>query len=130
MLFTYNVYQQEGGRILKISVSAKDKAKIGTPLKKQREKDGKSLRGLAKECDMNFAVLHDIEEGNSFPTEKNFLQLMKKLNFSEKKRLELFDLYGAIKETAPPDVVEYLFKHKAVVCDIRRMINQENEVTS
>jgi len=74
---------------------------------------------------MDFAVLHDIEAGNSFPTEKNFLQLMRKLNFSEKKRLELFDLYGEIKETAPPDVVDYLVKHKTVICDIRRMINQE-----
>ena len=113
---------------MRISVSTKDKAKIGTPLKKQREKNKKSLRGLAKECDMNFAVLHDIEEGNSFPTEKNFLQLMKKLDFSDKKRIELYDLYGEIKETAPPDVVEYLIKNEAAICDIRRMINQEKEV--
>lgn len=77
---------------------------------------------MAAACEMNYATLNDIENGNGFPTEKVFIRLVENLNFSDKEKM--FDLYAEIKGTAPPDVMEFLSKNKAVVELVRTTMKQ------
>jgi len=103
-----------------LGVTVKDKQRVGREIKKQRQKDKKSLRGLAAECEMSYATLNDIENGNGFPTEKVFLRLVKNLNFSHPEKL--YDLYAEVKDTAPPDVIDFLSKNKETVSLVRQVI--------
>ena len=105
-----------------MGVAVQDKKMIGGRIKKQRQKDKKSLRGLAAECEMNYATLNDIENGNGFPTERVFLRLVRSLNFP--KREELYDLYAKLKGTAPPDVIDFLSNNKEAVGLVRQAMQQ------
>lgn len=49
---------------------------------------------------------YDIENGNYFPTEKVLISLVKNLNFKDKT--EIYNLYAEIKESAPPDIIDFL----------------------
>lgn len=105
-----------------MNIAIKDKRRIGSQIKQQRQKEKKTLRGLAAECEMSYATLNDIENGNGFPTEKVFLKLVKSLNFSNREKL--YDLYAQVKGTAPPDVVEFLAESKEVVAVVRQAMQQ------
>ena len=107
-----------------------DKKKyLGSVLKAQRKKDNKSLRCLAALCEMSYATLNDIENGNGFPTEKTILRIVKNLNFDDTAKI--YDIYATVKGTAPPDVIEYLCENKAVVDEIRqRMKKDKGEIKS
>jgi hypothetical protein len=72
---------------------------------------------------MNYATLNDIENGNGFPTEKVFIRLICNLNFTDKDKM--FDLYAEIKETAPPDVMDFLSKNRAAVELVRAAMKQD-----
>jgi transcriptional regulator with XRE-family HTH domain len=114
----------KGGTFLIIAF--KDKEKIGKRIKQQRLKDKQSLRALAALCEMSYATLNDIETGNGFPTEKVFLKLIKSLNFSDREKM--YDLYAQVKETAPPDVIEFLTKNKPAVEKVRQLIKEGADV--
>ncbi len=106
-----------------MNVPVKSKQKLGKLLKAQRLKDKKSLRALAADCEMSYATLNDIENGNGFPTEKVFLRLIENLNFADKEKM--YNLYAKIKETAPPDVIDFLSKSKSAVDAVRKIMEQE-----
>lgn len=111
-----------------MNISFKQKQILGKKIKAQRNKDGKSLRKLASECEMSYATLNDIENGNGFPTEKVFIALVENLNF--KNKTEMYDQYAIIKESAPPDVIDFLSKNKDVVKEIRKIIEKKGEIQS
>jgi len=106
-----------------LSVAVNQKQRLGRMLKTQRNKDKKSLRGLAADCDMSYATLNDIENGNGFPTEKTVLRIVENLNFIDKTKV--YDLYASIKETAPPDVIDYLSKNKPAVEEVRHRMKKD-----
>ena len=106
-----------------MGVAVSQKQKLGRMLKSQRKKDKKSLRGLAADCDMSYATLNDIENGNGFPTEKTILRIVENLSFSNK--VQIYDLYAKIKETAPPDVIEYLSNNQPAVEEVRQRMKIE-----
>lgn len=106
-----------------MNITFKQKQKLGQKIKTQRLKDKKSLRTLAAECEMSYATLNDIENGNGFPTEKVFICLVGKLNFNDKEKM--YNMYADIKKTAPPDVVDFLGKNRAVVDIVRQIMGQE-----
>ena len=110
-----------------MNIEFKQKQKLGQKIKKQRLKDKKSLRILAAECEMSYATLNDIENGNGFPTEKVFMRLIKNLEFSDKK--EMYNEYARIKETAPPDVIDFLSKNVVAVDMVRQIMEQEKGAT-
>ena len=97
-----------------MNISFKEKFRLGEKIKIQRLNDKKSLRKLASECEMSYATLYDIENGNGFPTEKVLISLVKNLNFKDKT--EIYNLYAEIKESAPPDIIDFLVKNKDVSC--------------
>ncbi len=105
-----------------MGIPFKDKAKVGKKIKQQRLKDQKSLRALAAMCEMSYATLNDIENGNGFPTEKVFVKLVKILNFKDREKM--YDLYAEVRETAPPDVIEFLSKNKPAVEKVRQFIKE------
>ena len=106
-----------------MSIAVKDKKAFGLLIKNQREKDKKSLRGLAAECEMNYVTLYDIENGNGFPTEEVVIKIVNQLNF--KSKAYVFDKYAKCKQTAPPDVAKYLTGNDKVVAWIRRMMEED-----
>ena len=106
-----------------MGIAFHQKKQLGERLKSQRKKDNKSLRGLAKDCEMSYATLNDIENGNGFPTEKTVLRIVENLDFTDKTAI--YDLYAEIKETAPPDVIEYLTNNKSAVEEVRQRMNKE-----
>lgn len=106
-----------------MGIAFEDKLKLGQRIKKQRTEDGQSLRSLAAKCKMNYATLNDIENGNGFPTEKVFLSIMANLNFPSKE--DLYDFYAGLKDTAPPDVVEFLSKNKEAVIMVRQAMKNK-----
>ena len=106
-----------------VNISFKEKFRLGEKIKIQRLNDKKSLRKLAPECEMRYATLYDIENGNGFPTEKVLISLVKNLNFKDKT--EIYNLYAEIKESAPPDIIDFLVKNKDVVDAVRKIIEEK-----
>lgn len=106
-----------------VNISFKKKIHLGGKIKIQRLNDKKSLRKLASECEMSYATLYDIENGNGFPTEKVLISLVKNLNFKDKT--EIYNLYAEIKESAPPDIIDFLVKNKDVVDAVRKIIEEK-----
>ena len=109
-----------------MAVATSKKKKLGSQIKKQRIKEKKALRKVATECEISPASLSDIENGIIFPSEATFLRLIKILNFDDKS--EICDLYAELKETAPPDVIDFLIKNKAAVAEVRQLMNKGKEV--
>ena len=106
-----------------VNISFKEKFRLEEKIKIQRLNDKKSLRKLASECEMSYATLYDIENGNGFPTEKVLISLVKNLNFKDKT--EIYNLYAEIKESAPPDIIDFLVKNKDVVDAVRKIIEEK-----
>ena len=106
-----------------VNISFMKKIRLGEKIKIQRLNDKKSLRKLASECEMSYATLYDIENGNGFPTEKVLISLVKNLNFKDKT--EIYNLYAEIKESAPPDIIDFLVKNKDVVDAVRKIIEEK-----
>ena len=106
-----------------MNISFKKKIRLGEKIKIQRLNDKKSLRKLASESEMSYATLYDIENGNGFPTEKVLISLVKNLNFKDKT--EIYNLYAEIKESAPPDIIDFLVKNKDVVDAVRKIIEEK-----
>ena len=107
-------------------ISTSKKKKLGSQIKKQRTNEKKTLRKVATECEISPASLSDIENGIIFPGEVTFLRLIKILNFANES--EICDLYAELKETAPPDVIDFLIKNKAAIAEVRQLMNKEKEV--
>ena len=109
-------------------IAASKKKKLGIEIRKQRNKEKLALRKVASECGISPAALSDIENGINFPSETTFLRLVEILRFSD--RPKAYDLYAGLKETAPPDVVEFLTRDKAAVAQVRALMNKGNEVAN
>jgi transcriptional regulator with XRE-family HTH domain len=107
-------------------VASNKKKELGKKIKIRREKENLSLRQAALECEISHTSLNDIERGVIFPSEATFLRLVETLKFPD--RAEVCDLYGKLKGTAPPDVIDFLTRNKAAVDEVRQLINKEKEV--
>lgn len=108
-----------------MSIAVSKKKKLGSEIKKQRIKSKMTLRKAATECEISPASLSDIENGVIFPAEITFLRLIETLNFED--RTEICDLYAELKESAPPDVIDFLTKNKAAIAEVRQLMNKEKE---
>ena len=109
-----------------MSVSIQNKKQLGLTIRKQRIKEEKTLRKLAAVCEISPASLSDIENGVLFPGVKTFLNIVETLNFNDKS--SICDLYARLKETAPPDIIDFLAKNEAAVSEVRLLMNKGKEV--
>ena len=107
-------------------IATSKKKKLGSKIKTQRKSKDLKLRKVATECEISPASLSDIENGIIFPGETTFLRLIEILNFDDKS--EICDLYATLKETAPPDVINFLINNKAAVAEVRQLMNKGKEV--
>ena len=105
-----------------MSISVKSKQKLGKEIKKQREKTKLSQRKLAAICGITPQALSDIENGVNFPSVDVFMKLVENANFTNKEKM--YDLYGELKETIPPDLLSFLIDNKDVVTELRQKIKQ------
>jgi len=106
-----------------LSISIKNKQKLGKQIKKQREKIKLSQRKLAIACGITPQALSDIENGINLPSVNVFMKLIDAANFDDKEKM--YNLYGDIKETAPPDILKFLTNNESFVTEIRLKIKQE-----
>ena len=106
-----------------MSVPIRDKRKLGEQIKTQREKQGLSQRGLAIDCEITPQSLSDIEKGINLPSIEVFMRLVDRVNFDDREKI--YNLYGELKDTVPPDVLRYLIDNKEIVTELRQKIRQE-----
>jgi transcriptional regulator with XRE-family HTH domain len=111
-----------------LTVAAISKRKLGSTIKRQREKVKLSLRKVASECEISPAALSDIENGIIFPSEKTFLRLIEVINFKDKSKV--CDFYAKLKGTVPPDVVDFLNKNRPAVEEVRQRMKEGEEAKS
>ena len=90
---------------------------FGAYLRRLREKQGISLRKLAKKLAISAPYLNDIEKDKRSAPNK---QLIKKLSLILKANLNLlYDLAGDSKKTIPPDIEEYIKSNSDIASLIR-----------
>ena len=105
-------------------ISHDKKRDLGARIRQQRDARDISLRDLAKACDMNYATLYDIECGNGFPRRKVVRCLVERLFSKPEDKIAIYDLYAKIKESAPPDVIDYLYENHNTVAMVRRLMQE------
>ena len=75
---------------------------------KRREKDI-TLRELARQLSVSAAFLIDVEKNRCAPlTTERLEKVSEILNFSKDEKNEMYDLVGKQKDTAAPDLPEYI----------------------
>lgn len=107
-----------------MSVSTANKKKIGKELLKFRDKEKRSLRDVASECEISHASLSDFEKGVILPSESVLIKIVTVLNVPLDKQHKLFDLYAMFKGTAPPDIAENLKDNKELILKVRDLIQK------
>ena len=106
-----------------LGISIKSKQRLGKKIKNQRDKINFSQRKLAMDCGITPQSLSDIEKGINFPSVDVFMKLVNVARFGDKEKM--YDLYGALKGTAPPDILEFLTNNEEIVGEIRQKIKQK-----
>ena len=102
---------------------------FGTLLRQLREE--KSLRqvDVANAIGVSTVYICDIEKDRRNPPSYKKLQLIAgKLELTEEKTAELFDLAGQARGEVAPDIIEYLVANPAVQASIRQIMFRERNV--
>ena len=99
-----------------------DKQKLGKQIKEQRTKVNYSQRELALKCGITPQSLSDIEKGINLPSVTVFMKLVENINFDDKEKI--YDLYGDIKKTVPPDIIKLLTTKKEIIKELREKIKR------
>jgi len=81
---------------------------FGEFVRTQRERLGKSLRGLAAEIGIAPAYLFDIEKGNRSAPGKHLEKLAGGLELSGEEAAHFYDLAGFARNTVSPDLSDYV----------------------
>ena len=81
---------------------------FGDFVKTQREKIGKTIRGLAVDLDMTPAYLSDIEKGNRYAPEKHLAKLAEAFQLKGEELNTFYDLAGKSRNNNFPDLTEYI----------------------
>ena len=82
---------------------------LGAYLKELRNSRGITLRGFADMINMGCGLYSDFESGRRCPADLETLEkIISVLNLPEEKSKKLYDLAGKARETAPPDLTEYI----------------------
>ena len=102
---------------------------FGTLLRQLREE--KSLRqvDVANAIGVSTVYICDIEKDRRNPPSYKKLQLIAgKLELTEEKTAELFDLAGRARGEVAPDIIAYLVANPAVQASIRQTMLRERNV--
>lgn len=102
---------------------------FGTLLRQLREE--KSLRqvDVANAIGVSTVYICDIEKDRRNPPGYKKLQLIaEKLELTEEKTAELFDLAGRARGEVAPDIIAYLVANPAVQASIRQTMLRERNV--
>ncbi len=88
-------------------------------LRKLRQED------LASKIGVSTVYICDIEKNRRYPPSLEKLRTWAaQLNLSKEEAAEFFDLAGDSRESAPPDIMEYLSRNPAAREAIRRVMDK------
>ncbi len=93
---------------------------FGEYLKAKREANNKTLRGFAAELGIAPAYLCDIEKGNRNPPEKHLAKIIELLDIEGEELNKFYDLVGAAKKGASPDLSDYIYQNSYARVALRR----------
>ena len=101
---------------------------FGDCLRQLREQQSLRQGDLARGAGVSDVYVCDIEKGNRKPPDIEKLRTwVAMLNPSPEEAAQLYDLYGAARNTIAPDLVDYLISNSSARDAIRRIIGQQVE---
>lgn len=111
-----------------LSAMQERKCDFGQALRFLREKQGMTIRKVAKAVDKTPTYISDIERGNNKPPEKELIE--KILNVLEIQEMEiqcyLYDLAARKRGGIPGDMVDYIMEHSNLRLVIRKAQRQKS----
>ena len=102
---------------------------FGSLLRQLREEKRLRQADIANAIGVSTVYICDIEKDRRNPPAYKNLQLIAgKLELTEEKTAELFDLAGQARGEVAPDIIEYLVANPAVQASIRQIMFRERNV--
>jgi transcriptional regulator with XRE-family HTH domain len=128
--FTYHLWYDLATK--QISKSANHRGEImtfGSLLRQLREEKKLRQADIANVIGVSTVYICDIEKDRRNPPSYKMLQLIAgKLELTEEKTAELFDLAGRARGEVAPDIIAYLVANPAVQASIRQTMRRERNV--
>lgn len=95
---------------------------FGEYIKKKRLEKGISLRQLAGKIGISPSYMSDIEKGRRYAPDKEKLEQLQKLLFSNEKEIQKFyDLAGLSRNEVPQDLPDYIINNDKIKLLLRKM---------
>lgn len=102
---------------------------FGSLLRQLREEKRLRQADIANAIGVSTVYICDIEKDRRNPPSYKMLQLIAgKLELTEEKAAELFDLAGRARGEVAPDIIAYLVANPAVQASIRQTMRRERNV--
>lgn len=102
---------------------------FGSLLRQLREEKRLRQTDVANAIGVSTVYICDIEKDRRNPPSYKKLQLIAgKLELTEEKTAELFDVAGQARGEVAPDIIEYLVANPAVQASIRQIMLRERNV--
>lgn len=99
---------------------------FGSLLRQLREEKNLRQADVANAIGVSIVYICDIEKDRRNPPSYRKLQkIAGKLELTEEKASELFDLAGQARGEVAPDIIEYLIANPAVQASIRQTMQRE-----
>lgn len=102
---------------------------FGSLLRQLREEKRLRQADVANAIGVSIVYICDIEKDRrNPPSYKKLQQIAGKLELTEEKTAELFDLAGQARGEVAPDIIAYLVANPAVQASIRQIMLRERNV--
>lgn len=102
---------------------------FGSLLRRLREEKRLRQADIANAIGVSTVYICDIEKDRRNPPSYKKLQLIAgKLDLTEEKTAELFDLAGRARGEVAPDIIAYLVANPAVQASIRQTMRRERNI--
>ena len=102
---------------------------FGSLLRRLREEKRLRQADIANAIGVSTVYICDIEKDRRNPPSYRKLQLIAgKLDLTEEKTAELFDLAGRARGEVAPDIIAYLVANPAVQASIRQTMRRERNI--
>lgn len=128
--FTYHLWYNLAIKL--ISIIADFRGEImtfGSLLRRLREEKRLRQADIANAIGVSTVYICDIEKDRRNPPSYKKLQLIAgKLDLTEEKTAELFDLAGRARGEVAPDIIAYLVANPAVQASIRQTMRRERNI--
>ncbi|MBO5171226.1 MAG: helix-turn-helix transcriptional regulator [Oscillospiraceae bacterium] len=101
---------------------------FGTYLRSLRESRNLRQADLAAEIGVSPVYVCDIEKGHRYPPDIQKIRAWAtQMSLSPEEITQLYDLVGEARNSAPPDILEYLNQNPAAKTAIRRIIGKNEK---